>query len=177
MQAIRQTILYACCAALALPALTRAETKGFQVAIADPIQRYDAATSISGLRINFWYSKNHHMSGVDLGGVNHFTGNFKGVQFGEVNMVDGKFKGWQVGTINRVGGRFSGVQTSFIYNRAGQFKGIQFGLGYNRAGQFKGVQIGLWNRVESLKGVQIGLLNFNKSSRPLGFLPIINFGF
>ena len=32
------------CTALALPALASAETKSFQVAIANPIQRYDAKT-------------------------------------------------------------------------------------------------------------------------------------
>ena len=177
MQTLRRTILLAFCAALALPALTSAKTNSLQLSIANPMQRHDAQTSVKGLRVNFWYGKNHHMSGVDLGAVNHLTGNFKGVQLGEVNMVDGDFKGWQFGTVNRVGNRFTGLQTGFLYNRANKFKGVQFGLGYNRAGEFKGVQIGLWNRAESLKGFQIGLLNFNKNGRPLGFLPIINFGF
>ena len=114
MKSICRFIPLLLCVSVCTPALAQAETRGFQLAIANPIQRHDAETSIKGLRINFWYGKNHHVSGVDLGTVNRLTGNFKGIQFGEVNMVDGKFNGWQLGTINRVGDRFTGVQTAFV---------------------------------------------------------------
>ena len=55
-------------------------------------------------------------------------------------------------------------------------KGIQSGW-VNCAGDMKGVQFGIWNDAGTLYGLQLGLLNFNKSGKPIGFLPIINFAF
>ena len=147
--------------AFLLPASCQAEEKPIQISLFHPVQLFDAATSISGIRFNLIYGVNQNLTGIDLGLVNKLQGDMRGYQSGTVNLVDDNFEGWQEGTVNIVGGRFFGLQSGF----------------YNSAGDFTGVQFGVWNQVETLHGLQIGLLNFNKSGEPFGFLPIVNFSF
>lgn len=148
-------------AAVLLPASCQAEEKPIQISFLHPLQIFDAATSISGIRLNLIYGVNQDLTGIDCGFVNKLRGNVSGYQSGVVNLVDGSFEGLQDGIVNVVRGRFVGLQSGF----------------FNSAGDFNGVQCGIWNQVETLHGLQIGLLNFNKSGEPMGFFPIVNFAF
>ena len=163
--------------ALILGTTARADAGPFQLSLFDPIQLASSDESVSGLRIGLIYTVNDNVSGLDWGLVTKTTGDQVGIQVGAIHLVDGNFKGFQDGLYNRVSGDFVGWQHGVINITHGSTSGLQSGF-YNRSGAFHGVQVGAWNSAESLDGgLQIGFLNFNKSGEPIGFLPIINFGF
>ncbi len=159
--------------ALILGTTARADAGPFQLALFDPIQVVSSDESVSGLRIGLIYTVNENVSGLDWGLVTKTTGDQVGIQIGAIHLVDGNFNGLQEGLYNRVSGDFVGWQNGFINITHGSASGL-----HNRSGAFHGLQFGAWHSAESLDGgLQIGILNFNKSGEPIGFLPIINFGF
>ena len=109
----------------------KAEKEGvwrpFQIAIFNPVQIFNAKTTIKGFRLNLPYGRNKEVYGIDLGFVNR---------------VDENFSSWQMGFVNLVGGRSSGLQMG-LYNSSKELKGIQLGL-LNTAREMKGLQLGLW---------------------------------
>jgi len=84
--------------------------------------------------------------------------------------------GWQDGIVNITDGNFSGFQSGFVNVTKGNFKGMQLGL-YSSSRETKGLQLGVVNISEKLDGLQVGLVNINKSGKPHGFLPIVNYAF
>ena len=157
----RNLLILGAVALLCLPAVASADGKPIQLALYEPVQLVSADQSITGLRINLIYGINQNVTGIDLGLVNKVRGNMKGYQSGIVNLVDGDFSGLQDGWVNCVKGKSVGVQAG-LYNYSEKFSELQFGV---------------WNTTGDLHGLQIGLLNFNKSGKPMGFLPIVNFSF
>lgn len=124
----------------------RAE-KPVNLSLVTPIQVFNESEAIVGFRFNLFYGRQASMTGLDLGLVNHVTGDLRGVQWGLANIVEGSGMGWQWGAVNYTRGSFVGAQTG-AFNYAGTMKGLQFGL-VNWAGSMqKGIQIGLANIIE-----------------------------
>ncbi len=83
------------------PALA-GDTKAVNLSLFDPVQIFDADTSIKGFRLNLIYGVNQDMTGLDIGLGNHVKGNMSGVQLGLANIVESDFKGWQTSLANVV---------------------------------------------------------------------------
>ena len=153
-----------------------AEERVIQLALFDPIQIFKRTDDIRGLRLNFLYSMNQNVAGLDFGPVARVGGDFKGVQWSAVGLVHGSGLGWQAGWIaNITEGAFKGLQTGG-FNSAGSGKLFQFGA-VNYGKNVEGFQLGFVNVAESLHGLQIGFVNVIKSKEKLPFLPIANWNF
>ena len=125
----------------ALPAA--AAERPIQLALITPIQIFPASDSIVGFRFNLLYGRNAALTGLDLGLVNHNTGQVVGVQFGLAGFAESGFLGWQDNMVNVVNGQLEGLQVG-AFNYAERVRGIQFGL-VNYAGTITGLQIGIVN--------------------------------
>jgi len=131
------------------------------LALVTPVQVPDQDFDVGGLRLNFLYgtccnfdgldfgvvgvSQNHangwlanivsvaHGDGLGLntGGVNYFSGDFKGLQIGFANWVDS-------GDVFQIGG----------YNGAYDVQGLQIGV-INTANKMQGIQIGVVNIISN----------------------------
>ncbi|MFH1957156.1 MAG: hypothetical protein ABIJ15_01595 [bacterium] len=124
-----------------------AETRPVQLALIDPVQIFNADTSISGVRLNLLYGRNDSVTGLDLG---------------LVGVADSDFTGWQynfVGNITK--GNFSGLQMGFV----------------NYANSAKGLQLGVVNYAVSLKGLQIGVINIIVQGGMFPVFPFVNWAF
>ena len=55
------------------------DTKPINLSLFDPVQIFDADTSIKGFRLNLIYGVNQDMTGLDIGLGNHAKGNMSGV--------------------------------------------------------------------------------------------------
>ena len=154
-----------------------AKPKPVQLSLWSPAQIVPEDQSISGVRLSLIYGVNADVSGLDLGLVTKTTGNQVGASWAFVHLNEGDFLGYQDGLVNRVRGDFLGWKSGFVNLTGGKFSGLQTGF-VNQAGVLHGVQLGIWNSASSLDGaLQIGILNFNKSGKPHGFLPIVNWSF
>ena len=124
-----------------------AETRPVQIALVDPVQIFNAGTSISGVRLNLIYGRNDSVTGVESG---------------LIGVVDSDFTGWQynfAGNITK--GNFSGLQMGFV----------------NYANSAKGLQLGVVNYAVSLKGLQIGVINIIVQGGMFPVFPLINWSF
>ncbi len=124
-----------------------AETVPVQIALLDPVQIYNADTSVKGLRLNLIYGRNKAVTGLDLG---------------LVGSVDSDFTGWQynfAGNISK--GNFEGLQMGFV----------------NYAESARGLQLGMINYAGSLKGIQIGLINIIGRGGMFPVFPFLNWSF
>ena len=154
-----------------------AKPKPVQLSLWSPAQIVPEDQSISGVRLSLIYGVNADVSGLDLGLVTKTTGNQVGASWAFVHLNEGDFLGYQDGLVNRVRGDFLGWKSGFVNLTGGKFSGLQTGF-VNQAGVLHGVQLGIWNSASSLDGaLQMGILNFNKSGKPHGFLPIVNWSF
>lgn len=162
-----------CAALLALSAASAmAEgNKPIQIALFDPIQIFPAKESIAGLRLNLIYGKNVNMQGLDVGIVNHTTGNCFALQHGAVGYVEKDFMGWQDNVVNITRGKFTGLSTA-AFAMADEGNGVMLGW-VNVTKSMHGLQIGLLNDTETLHGLQIGVGNIIQKGK-VPFLPIVN---
>ena len=144
---VRTLALAVLALALAAPPTARAD-KPINLALFAPIQIFKDSETIEGFRFNFFYGRNANMAGLDLGLVNHVTGNFTGLQWGGGNIVEGNTLGWQSGFINYTKGQVKGLQSGVV-NIAGSVKGVQWGFVNYTKRMEKGLQIGLANIIES----------------------------
>jgi hypothetical protein len=151
------------------------DTKPINLSLFDPVQIFDADTSIKGFRLNLIYGVNQDMTGLDIGLANHAKGNMSGVQLGLANIVGSDFKGWQTSLANVVYGSGAGLQIG-VYNYGESFRGMQLAA-VNHTKKFSGLAIGAVNYTDVLNGLQIGVLNFNWRGEPLKFFPVLNFSF
>lgn len=142
-----------CLIVLLTPLWAQAAERPIQLSLVTPIQIFPPSDSIVGFRFNLLYGRNAAMTGLDLGLVNHTTGQFTGVQFGLAGIAESGFLGWQDNAVN-------------ITN--GQFEGLQFGA-FNYAEHARGLQLGLVNYAGTIKGLQIGIVNIIRSG---GMLPV-----
>jgi hypothetical protein len=164
------------CGAIAANGYCDGTEEPFQLALFNPIQIRDEATSIVGLRLNLIYGKNVSVTGLDLGLVNHCTGGETlGLQYGLVGYVEGDFSGWQDNMVTIVKGEFRGLQTG-LYNEFDNGLGFQFGA-VNRAYNMRGFQLGIVNYTERMHGLQIGILNIIQSKETWPALILINWSF
>ena len=157
----------------------KAEKEGvwrpFQIAIFNPVQIFNAKTTIKGFRLNLPYGRNKEVYGIDLGFVNRVDENFSSWQMGFVNLVGGRSSGLQMGLYNS-SKELKGIQLGLL-NTAREMKGLQLGL-INDAGTMRGLQLGLiYNSADKPHGLQLGPMNFNWSRKPITFFPIINGSF
>jgi hypothetical protein len=143
--------------------ITLSQENPFQLSLFDPIQIVPNNESISGIRINFIYSKNANVTGLDVGLVNVTTGKQLGVQWGAVDITEGGFTGWQGGWIVNISkGDFVGLQTAFVNYHGGHFNGLQ---------------LSIVNYAATLEGLQLGLINIIGEGGFLPVFPIFNFDF
>ena len=110
-----------------------AEPNPVQLSVFNPLQLFDAGTSVRGVRLNLIYTVNQDVTGVDWGFVNVTNGDFLGYNVGFVNIVRGKATGFQKGFVNNTG-NMSGLQLGFV-NITDSLSGLQIGLiNVNKAG-------------------------------------------
>jgi len=67
--------------------------------------------------------------------------------------------GIQIGSLNYFSGDFDGIQVAGIVNTAHRVRGIQISCFGNKADDMNGLQIGVFNHAKTMTGVQIGLIN------------------
>jgi hypothetical protein len=145
-----------------ISAVASAQSNPIQLSLVTPIQIVPQDKSIGGFRFNLIYGRNTHVTGLDLGLVNHNTaGLSKGVQLGIVALVDADFNGWQWHSVNLTEGRM---------------EGFQLGL-YNTAGSMSGFQLGIVNHAGKMHGLQIGIVNIIKTGGQFPVFPIVNWSF
>ena len=146
-----------------------------QLALFDPAQLVKNDQSVGILRIDVLYGKNAGVTGLDLGLINHTTGDQTGLSYGLVNYTEGKFTGWQDNFVNMADKGFLGLQSG-AFNQSKDGHGVQFGW-VNVTDRMSGLQLGFVNyaRVMS-KGLQIGIGNIIKEGG-IPFLPIANWRF
>jgi hypothetical protein len=145
---------------VSMPAM--AQDKPIQLSLFAPIQIIPENDGISGFRLNLIYGRNVHVTGVDLGLVNHTTtGKSVGVQWGLVGWADSDFLGWQNSGVNVVEGDFEGFQWGAV----------------NYANYANGFQLGIINYARSMKGLQIGLVNIIRQGGMSPVFPIVNWSF
>lgn len=169
--------LKACSITLALPLLllfsvapTGAATRPLQAALCCPIQVHAPEQSIRGLRLDLGYGKNSHVTGLDLGLVNHTTGDETAMQASLLGLVKGHMSGVQYGFIHTAG-QLSGCQWGFAgiagnmegaqvgcFNITGSATGLQWGV-FDIAGDCAGMQMGAMNITGNLNGIQFGAMN------------------
>jgi hypothetical protein len=139
---------------LLAPLAAQAKERPINLSLVTPIQIFPDTDSIVGFRFSLLYGRNANFTGLDLGLVNHTTGQFKGVQFGLVGIGEQGFLGWQDNVVN-------------ITN--GKMEGLQFGA-VNYAEHARGVQLGLVNYAGTISGIQIGIVNIIRKG---GMLPVM----
>lgn len=155
----------------------QAPSEGFELSLFPPIQLRGQDSAIRILRLGL-YNKNVAVRGLDIGLINHSTGDVsKGLQYGLVGVVEGAFLGWQNNLlVNMNQQEFVGIQGFSLYNEMDWGEGFQFGI-FNRARDMSGFQLGIVNWAENLHGIQIGLINIISGKESLQFLPIVNWSF
>jgi hypothetical protein len=188
MRAFRITVLVlAATAALAASAgPVAAEPKPVQLALFSPAQVFPPETDIVGVRVDLLYGKNHDMTGLDIGLVNHTTGSEFAWQWGGVGYVEHNFVGWQDNFVNVTRGTFTGFQSGLVNHSGSTTAAFQLGA-VNHGGNVTGFQLGWVNYTESMNGLQVGLLNWTKQMHGLQigvgniiekgkypFLPVVN---
>ena len=155
----------------------QAPTESFELSLFPPVQLRGQDSTIRILRLGL-YNQNVAVRGLDVGVVNHSTGDVsKGLQYGLVGVVEGAFLGWQdnlLVNINRQ--EFVGVQGLSLYNEIDWGEAFQFGI-FNRARDISGFQLGIVNWAENMQGIQIGLINIISGKESLQFLPVVNWSF
>jgi hypothetical protein len=155
------------------------DDKPINLALFNPVQIFDESTSVTGVRLTAFWSKNANVTGFDWGWValSQVTGDFKGVQWSPINMVGGHSTGWQAGLVNITGSGYLGLQTAAVNYDTGTGEGVQFGW-VNIGKQTSGLQLGLFNMTETMtSGIQIGLINVIQSKEKLPVLPLVNWSF
>jgi hypothetical protein len=163
--ALTTVALFAAGAAFAAPSPV-------QIALVDPAQLVKHDQSVGLLRIDLIYGKNAGMTGLELGLINHTTGEQTGFTYGVASYVQGAFTGWQDNAINIADKSFLGVQSG-VFNQSKDGHGVQFGW-INVTDRMSGLQLGLVNYTRVMtKGVQIGVGNIIKEGG-IPFLPIVN---
>ena len=161
-------------------------TKPIQIALFSPVQIVPEEMSILGLRLNLLYGKNHDMTGLDLGLVNHVTGSAFAWQLGVVGYVERDFTGWQDNWVNITRGSFTGFQSGVVNHAASSKAAFQLGV-VNHGEAVTGFELGWVNYTESMNGLQVGGLNWTKKMHGLQigigniietgkypFLPLVN---
>jgi hypothetical protein len=181
------------------------ETVGFQASLWPPVQIFDSAKTVRGVRLSFPYGRQARVSGLDFGLASHVTTAFQGVQLGLGAGSDGTASGLQLGFLTAARRGLTGVQLGFlnladdgpvrglqlgfantaegltgaqlglVSMNSGDATGAQLGL-INTSGAHTGLQVGLVNTADGLRGLQLGLINLNRSGKPLLFLPVLNVG-
>jgi len=141
-------------ALLLAPLAAGAAERPINLSLVTPIQIFPDTDSIVGFRFSLLYGRNAAFTGLDLGLVNHTTGQFKGVQFGLVGIAEKGFLGWQ---------------DNFVNVTSGKLEGLQFGA-VNYAEHVRGLQLGLVNYAGTISGIQIGLVNIIRQG---GMLPVM----
>lgn len=127
-----------------------------------PVQAPDCETDVAGLRLDFIYGRAPGFKGLDLGVVNHTTGDFFGVALGGANLVNDEFCGLQLGLLNwNDNGNRDWAETSYggqvgLVNYADMFCGYQGGLVNISENLFTGVQSSLLNVARDMSGLQDG---------------------
>lgn len=159
-------------ALMAVAAPAAGQEKPVQIALFTPVQIFDAGTSIRGIRWNVLYGRNAGMTGLDVGLVNHVTGDATALQFGLVGIVEGDFTGLQWNYVNVTEGRVKGFQAG-IYNRSSAIEGLHWGA-VNDTGRLDGLAIGLINIADDAEGLQVGLINIIRSKDRFPILPLVN---
>ena len=170
-------LMFVVCGVAVSPAAAQDE-KPINLSLFNPIQIYDETTSISGIRLTAFYSKNANFTGFDWGWIalGQVTGDMTGVQWNPINWVGGMATGWQLGLVNYTEGGYLGLQTSAVNYDNGTGEGVQFGF-VNVASQNSGLQLGFVNVSDSMYGLQIGILNIIKSKEKFPILPLVNWSF
>lgn len=151
------------------------DVKHFQLSLFNPVQIYDAATSIHGLRLSI-YGVNEDVMGADLGFVTVVNGDMKGWQHSAVAIVKGDMTGYQDAIVCITEGEFVGLQGGLVNISKSRFTGLQAAF-VNKTKDMHGVQFGIINLTDTLYGIQIGLANVITSGQPREFFPIVNFAF
>lgn len=146
-----------------------------QVSVINPIQTTPSHCDVCGVRANILYGKNRNVSGLDIGLVNHVTGDMKGVEIGIVNNVEGDVYGVQSGVVN-CSNCMTGYQEALINVNQRKATGFQRGF-YNCTCDMNGVQYGLINFTRNLNGAQVGLINIQKSRKHFRIIPFINIAY
>jgi hypothetical protein len=143
-----------------------------QLALFDPVQIVKSDQSVGILRIDLIYGKNAGVTGLDVGLINHTTGDEGGLGYGVANIVQGSFTGWQDGIVNIADKSFLGLQSG-AFNRSQDGHGVQWGI-VNVTEKMSGLQVGIVNYTRVMtKGVQIGVGNIILEGG-IPFLPIVN---
>lgn len=146
-----------------------------QLALFDPVQIVKHDQSVGILRIDLIYGKNAGMTGLDLGLINHTTGDQTGLSYGLASYVQGAFVGWQDNAVNIADKSFLGLQSGG-FNRSQDGHGVQVGW-LNVTDRMSGLQLGLVNYTRVMtKGLQIGVGNVIREGK-IPFLPIVNWRF
>ena len=147
-----------------------------QVALFTPIQIVPEGQAVKGLRLNFIYSRNTAIMGLDLGLVNMNTGTAKsgGIQWGLASMVKGPFTGWQANAVSITEGRFLGLQTGLL-SMAHESEGLQWSF-VNSSWNHSGLQLAVVNYARRTSGFQVGLVNIIKEGGQFPIFPIVNWG-
>jgi hypothetical protein len=149
-----------------------AASSPLQLALFDPVQIVKHDQSVGLFRLDIIYGKNAGMTGLDLGLVNHTTGDQAGLTYGVASYVQGSFTGWQDNIVNIADKRFLGLQSG-AFNRSKDGHGVQFGW-VNMTDKMSGLQLGLVNYTRVMtKGLQIGVGNIITEGG-IPFLPIVN---
>jgi hypothetical protein len=136
----------------------------------DEMQVFGQATSVSGVRLCVFSSRNDDVTGLDFGGLaSRTSGDQLGLQASVYSEVEGDLRGLQLGVLSaNTDGQAMGVQWANLIARAGAIVGLQGSGLYSRALAVTGVQISLVNYADDLDGVQIGLLNIHRN----GLVPV-----
>ena len=143
-----------------------------QIALFDPAQIVKNDQSVGILRIDLIYGKNVNVTGLDVGLINHTTGDQGGLSYGVASIVQGRFVGWQDNFICIADKSFLGLQSG-AFNQSKDGHGVQLGF-VNVTDRMSGLQVGIVNYTHTMtKGVQIGVGNFILEGG-IPFLPIVN---
>ena len=123
-----------------------------------PGQLFEKEVPVYGLRLNFLYSENRRVYGLDFG-ILQFSDAGGGIQLGVFNEVAGDHCGLQAGIVQSVA-RGNGIYLAGLFQEMeelngfslapiaiteGPMNGYQLGLIYNRATKFPVLQVGGWN--------------------------------
>ena len=150
------------------------EWSPFQFGVGGPnMQLAPAENSIAPLRLNFAFSENDTVYGLDFGlaGKANRTAAF---QFNLFNFIEGEGAG-AVLAIYHTADAYTGVTFAPFNYVDGEYKGIQMGF-FPKADTLYGIQFGAINRVRVLHGIQAGLVNVAEDSS-VPFLPLLRIGF
>ena len=157
--------LFAAGSALAAPS-------PIQIALFNPAQIVKEDQSVGLVRLDFIYGKNVNVTGLEVGLINHTTGNQGGFTYGLASVVQGDFVGWQDNIINIADKSFLGLQWG-AFNQSKDGHGVQLGF-VNVTEKMSGLQVGFVNYTRTMsKGVQVGVGNFILEGG-IPFLPIVN---